>query len=371
MSRLFAYLSGVVLIAAGIAVLAALRFDAGEMLDALPDASPMPELRRLCRDGEYQQAEVLADAIIAENLPGAAEAAVIRARCREKSGTFWKHGSDILTGFVTGEPKSAAAAGGAIAADMMLFGDLRDLALQGIKKISGGEVDPVLTAFAGVGVATEVIDLIDWLPALFKSWRRAGALTDRFSASFFATMRRSARLGRLDNSAWRMVGDLRAVSVRCGMKRSALLMRHVDSVQELGRFARMAERSPDAAVLLIRSGGADRIKLLARSGEAADLLCRASRKGTRGVTLLRQCRWSVRVGKIVYTGRAGVLLRELAAISPVVRQSMIFSGKLLCALGVLVIAVLQLPRLLRVATRRVRAPKKKKHKKKGGKNRRR
>ena len=51
----------------------------------------------------------------AESLARRDEAAVLRARCREKCDSVWKYGSDVLTGFVTGDPKSAAAAGGAMA----------------------------------------------------------------------------------------------------------------------------------------------------------------------------------------------------------------------------------------------------------------
>ncbi len=344
MLRLTAYLLGLLLVATGVMVLYQLRFEAGAMLAELPDSAPLPELRRLHGAGDYAQAEILADAIVRENLPGAPEAAVIRADCREHTGGVLRYSRDAVTGFVTGEPDSAAAAGGAVVADLLLYGDLRDLAVQGVRKISGRETDPVLAAFAGIGLATELIDLVDWAPAVLKALHRAGALTSRFSSLTVATVKRIVSTRRIDPAARRLFGDLRKLVNAGGMTRASLLMRHVDTAGDLSRFARVVADSPEAAVLIVRNGGATSVKALAGSDEAVKLLKQASRKGKAGVGVLKKCRWSVRAGKIIYSGRFGGLLRELAAISPVWRSSLNWSALGMCGVG----ALLLLPLMWRI-----------------------
>jgi hypothetical protein len=89
-------------------------------------------------------------------------------------------------GFVTGEAQSAPALAGAATGDLLIFGDARDAAREGIKALRGEEVDRLLLALSAGGLAVTaacVATLGAGAPA------RAGLTT--FKAAY-----KSGRLGR-------------------------------------------------------------------------------------------------------------------------------------------------------------------------------
>ena len=78
--------------------------------------------------------------------------------------------STIWNGMIKGEVFDTPSGIGAIAADMTLFGDLRDLIIQGWKLITGDpDLDKTTALLSGAGVALTLTPCIDGCGAFIKS----------------------------------------------------------------------------------------------------------------------------------------------------------------------------------------------------------
>ena len=64
----------------------------------------------------------------------------------------WRNTKDFGTGFFTGESDSIAGISGAIAADMTIVGDLRDLSIEGSKFVNNESYDKVILGMSTIGV---------------------------------------------------------------------------------------------------------------------------------------------------------------------------------------------------------------------------
>lgn len=99
--------------------------------------------------------------------------------------------SDFGLGFWAGDRDSDAGFAGALAGDVVGFGDLRDLAVEGRKWLGGEAADPTVLAFAAAGLALSAatwISLGGTLPArnglsLVKGASRAKLLSPALAAS--------------------------------------------------------------------------------------------------------------------------------------------------------------------------------------------
>ncbi|MBX9910676.1 MAG: hypothetical protein K2Z25_18460, partial [Beijerinckiaceae bacterium] len=108
-----------------------------------------------------------------------------------KDGAVMRAVSDFGQGFLAGERESEAGFAGALAGDVIGFGDLRDLAVEGRKWLGGEAADPTVLAFAAAGLALSAatwISLGGALPArngvsLLKGASRAKLLSPALTAS--------------------------------------------------------------------------------------------------------------------------------------------------------------------------------------------
>ncbi|PZQ16126.1 MAG: hypothetical protein DI565_10055 [Ancylobacter novellus] len=202
-------------------------------------------------------------------------------------------------GFATGEIDGSAALVGAIAADLTVIGDLRDLAREGAKMASGEDHSDLILGLAAAGVAVTAATYATAggaAPARFslsvlKAAKRTGAMTADFAADLgrrFAkaagpasggaadAARGSRALGALSGAAT----ELRAVGSAVGAGETVRLMKYVRSVDDLPYLRRFAERFG------------------ARSRAVAEVMGRAS---------LRAFRTTIRLGEM--------LMRHLIAVA--------------------------------------------------------
>ena len=84
-------------------------------------------------------------------LAGGLEAAAYAVQAREQS--FDEQLSDYVSGFVTGQGDSLAGLGGAITSDLTVYGDLRDLTLEGGRMLAGEDYSPFILGLSAVGIA--------------------------------------------------------------------------------------------------------------------------------------------------------------------------------------------------------------------------
>jgi len=79
------------------------------------------------------------------------------ARTKEKPiDIAWRNSFGFADGFATGQVSSPSSIAGALAADYLVVGDLRDLAVEGAKAVSGETYDKLTLGLSLVGVATLV-----------------------------------------------------------------------------------------------------------------------------------------------------------------------------------------------------------------------
>jgi hypothetical protein len=108
-----------------------------------------------------------------------------------KDGSAMRAVSDFGQGFLAGDRESDAGFAGALAGDVVGFGDLRDLAVEGRKWLGGEAADPTILAFAAAGLALSAatwVSLGGGLPArsglsLVKGASRAKLLSPALAAS--------------------------------------------------------------------------------------------------------------------------------------------------------------------------------------------
>lgn len=265
-------------------------------LNALPPENYLPEIRRLEGEGKLEEAFELAEYVCGEeDLPGREEACARKDSLRRELDSLWGSAGRALAGFVTGEGTTAAAAAGAIASDLILYGDVRDLVLQGYRSMNDEPVDPVIAALAGFGVATELVDLVDWVPAVLKAFRKMGALSARFADLVIGMGKKAVKTGRLDGAAKALAGDLSSLVGKegLGFGRTAAVFRQVETAEDLAGLTKAAGKNADAAYLVVKTGGRTGLDLLKAADDiphSAALLKTAAKKGDAGVTLLSSLR---------------------------------------------------------------------------------
>ncbi|MFN2323617.1 MAG: hypothetical protein ABR510_11745 [Trueperaceae bacterium] len=268
MKRLGRTLLAVALVLAALATLTgkAVLEARGPYLEALPD-------HPFCIEAEWALAEDrVADALeLAE--AGACSSAAERAHAR------WDAAAALFarcaTGAWTGRGDDVTAVGCALASDLVVFGDVRDLTRQGVSWARGDATDPVLIGLSAVGLVATFAPHVDAGGALLKAARRAGALTD-------ALARTTLRLVRA--GTWRplvnMFSNAGRIARRLGPAGGARALRHADDVEEVATLARFVDAAPNP-LLGLRWVGKGAVRL----GDDAALYGAALAKGPDGLAL--------------------------------------------------------------------------------------
>jgi hypothetical protein len=242
-------------------------------LALLPDADLAAEVRTLRERGRFAEALVVADAGLAAldaSDPRRDQLTRERAETQRRQQSMLRRLSDLARGALTGGGAAAADGPdaslelllGAVATDLLVIGDVRDLVIQSARWARGQSTDPVIVALSGVGIATTAAPLADWAPSVLKAARKSGAMT-RSMADVVVRAARDRNLADL-----RRIMDDAAVIARVASPAGAMrLFRHVDSADDAARLARFLERGGPAAARALHIGGEPAIRL-AKSAES-------------------------------------------------------------------------------------------------------
>ncbi|WP_164919568.1 hypothetical protein [Hansschlegelia zhihuaiae] len=189
-------------------------------------------------------------------------------------------------GFATGEVDGQASLAGALASDLTVIGDVRDIAREGAKMARGEEHSALILGLAAAGVAATAATYATVggaAPARFglsvmKAARRTGLMTAEFAADLGRRIGRTAARGG-DEAAAGAKGlsalsgaatELRAVGRTVGTTETVRLMKYVRSVDELPELRSFAQRFG------------------ARSRAVAELIGRASLRAFRATIRLAE-----------------------------------------------------------------------------------
>lgn len=179
-----------------------------------------------------------------------------------------------VDGVWTGRGDDTAGIACAIASDLIVFGDVRDLTRQGVAWFKGEETDEVLVALSAAGIALTFTPQVGAGNSLLKAARRAGALSERLAKSVVKLVK---------ERAWRplagLFSDAGRISIKVGPARATKALAYADDATELATVARFVEVAPNP-LLALRWGG----KSAARITDPA-LYGAALKRGPAGLRL--------------------------------------------------------------------------------------
>jgi hypothetical protein len=161
-------------------------------------------------------------------------------------------------GFVTGEPQDISGFAGAATGDLLVFGDIRDLAREGSRWLRGAETDPLIMALAGAGLAVTGVTYFTWgsaAPArvgttLVKVARRTGKLSVKLADDVIVLVK-ARRTGRVTAA----LTDVAQIQRRAGTRVALESMRHADNVGDLAKASLLAEKKGRASLAIFKTLG--------------------------------------------------------------------------------------------------------------------
>lgn len=192
-----------------------------------------------------------------------------------------------LEGFVFGDADDLYELGGAVVGDLFLWGDIRDLAVNGYRKVVGDERgDYFIIAISTVGLATTVAPELDFFASVTKGLRKIGVLSTKFADEIVAIVKKIAKFGdegkfavkQLSNAA----ADVSVLSEKMSFGRMAKIFVFVDSVDDINIITKFASSAPDATFLCVKNGGLNTLKVLEPTASNIKILDQAAKKGPAG-----------------------------------------------------------------------------------------
>lgn len=255
--------------------------------NSLPTMDYLGEVRNLRGEGRFAEALLVADTGLRE-LSGAERDALLTEQLavQDEQASVLRKGKELLRGALVGEGDSLEALIGAIAADMFVVGDVRDLVIQGGRLAVDGESDELILALSAVGVLTSVMPEVDWIAAFLKVAKKAGALSRRMTEVLVRIIRRGIDTGNY-GELQRVFGLFKVLIDQSTPAGALRVLRHLDDVKEVEVVADFLKRQPAGGFVLHIAGkeGVDIVKTSVRETET--LLVMAAKKGERGIAWLR------------------------------------------------------------------------------------
>ena len=318
-----------------------------ESLEVLPNYNYVSDIKTLKEEGKLSEALEMARFVISHpDMPGQEDAKALEKDLENELTSVWGRTKRATRGFVSGSGNSIEEIAGGITSDMIIYGDVRDLVKQGYYKVTGEETDPVIAALASIGLITEAVDFADWAPAVLKSFRKIGALSDKFAKFVLKVAKKSAKGRKLDGALKGVFTNLGHLTDKMGLGRTATVFKHVDGPADLASITEVAQKNADAAYFTVKNGGADGVNIVKRLGDTDEgiaSMAQAAKKGPSGVAWLKKggagrkyvvrTRFGARFFKNLRMHRPQQLITEVAKKYPGLRKalwaSMILA--LLCA----------------------------------------
>ncbi|MEQ8325779.1 hypothetical protein [Parvibaculum sp.] len=182
---------------------------------------------------------------------------------------------NFVTGFVTGEGDSTPAFMGAVASDLTVVGDVRDISSEGTKLVRGEEYSKMILGLSVVGLAATTATVATGgggLPArigvsILKVAKKAGTLTASFTRDVTRVLQEAMNFNKLGDTlravdlgnpaATRraiteyadgvsmakvtpILDDVAALERTAGPAETVRLMRYVDNTEDLARVSKMS-----------------------------------------------------------------------------------------------------------------------------------
>lgn len=285
---------GIILIATG-AILFWLKLtDPERLYNNMPDHDYISEIKTLIGKKHWLEAERLCEDVISAELPSAPEAEKLLQDCRRQTASIPNRVGKVWSGFVTGShDNSVEELGGCIVSDLLLYGDIRDLVLQGYYKLSGREFDPVITVLAAAGLITEIADIADWFPAFLKAVRKSDSMRPELAVKLADMIRNSLKEKKFPGKFVKFFRETGSLIKLCGTARAVNMFKNVRSPSDLSMLVKFCRKSPALASLTVKHCGL-------RSYEVFETAAKSSSDMLLLKNIARKGKFITRSGKIVY-----------------------------------------------------------------------
>lgn len=257
-------------------------WDAWQAFDALPDYDYALQADSLRSQQRYSEALLVADAGLSASSDGFRHEQLgeLRQRIVDERDDWRRRLADAGQGALTGTGRTPEALAGAVVADLFVFGDIRDLVVQGGKGLQGQEVDEVIVGLSAVGIALTAAPAFDLGTALLKFARRAGAMTEAFARQV-ASLARLAMGSRSVLPLADVAEDAARLGKRAEPAATVAILKNIDDAAALKSAARVSEKQGGAFALWV--GERPAIELAQAGADGDAWLLRSARKGKAGV----------------------------------------------------------------------------------------
>lgn len=188
------------------------------------------------------------------DLGSQSEAELILNRSRAQRNNGWRRTQRVIEGAITGEARDLESLAGAVALDLFLLGDLRDIAIQGWRSITGEETDSLILALATLGILTSPTLQLDLAPALAKALRRSGAFSASLSKELGVLGVKLVQTGDAPKLT-RAMDDIGALTRNFGFGPLTAMLKSVDSTTALHRLTQASASNPAGTYTLIHLFG--------------------------------------------------------------------------------------------------------------------
>ena len=295
-------------------------------INNLPDYDYVSEIKSLINEKRYGEAIILCEDVQKLELPCAPEAAALKKQAEKESKNFWNRLWKTVRAFFTGNPDgSIEEIGASVVSDMFLYGDVRDLVEQGWFKITGKETDPLLATLAAAGIVTELVDIGDWLPAVFKAFRKIGAVSAKMADSLVAMFKNVVKTKKLDKGTKAFFGNMKKMKDSAGLIRTKNMFKYADNAGDLAVFAKKSAANPSLTHLVAKHSGKQTIEVLKES--TPGFLKVVARKGRLAVRFVKVYhKYHAVIEKMLWQNIPKGLVNGFAAVSGSIGLILLLSG---------------------------------------------
>src|SRR5690349_495063 len=219
-------------------------------------------------------------------------------------------------GAVTGRGTQTAELGGAVIADLFVFGDIRDLVIETGTWLKGGDADDMIVALSAGGILLTVAPEVDLGAAVLKTARKMGALSDAMAKVVADAARKAYRTRKIDPIK-QITDDVGTLAKRASPPGAVKMLRHVDDPEMLRRVVKFSENADGLHALMVDPKTTLRW-LNSGWSHAEEWVLRAAAKGKPGLeylaknsSLMFRAHPLLGLLKGVYKGNVPALLLDL------------------------------------------------------------
>jgi hypothetical protein len=294
----------------------------GSDIATLPDHDYLPDILALRAKGRIGEAAALARSVEAlPNMPHAEEISRQAAELDKEYNSWTRRAKEVFWGAASGNAETPEALAGAIITDFLFIGDIRDLGIQGWKKIIGEDADEFLMVLSGVGLVASAATFVpvttpegltaEPIITTMKCLKKVGSLTDKFVVVLKKTFSKVVRTKELKH-AQALLGDMGGLMKKAPAGTLSAIIKRVDAAEDLAAVSKWCAKAPDKTVAALHVAGPDAVKWMKSAAESTDRqLGLVLRKGAQGFA---KSRFWIRGFKAFERGRLGDLTAALQEI---------------------------------------------------------